>query len=62
MFSRFFRAKNATNIKGTGLGLTIVKRYADLMGAEVTFESELNQGATFFVNFKSAENGKNFIN
>ncbi|MEL6844412.1 MAG: PAS domain S-box protein, partial [Bacteroidota bacterium] len=27
MFSRFFRAANAANIKGTGLGLTIVKRY-----------------------------------
>jgi PAS domain S-box-containing protein len=55
MFSRFFRAKNATNIKGTGLGLTIVKRYADLMGAEVTFESKLNEGTTFFVKFKPTE-------
>ncbi|MFT5167014.1 MAG: signal transduction histidine kinase, partial [Saprospiraceae bacterium] len=27
LFSRFFRATNATTIQGTDLGLTIVKRY-----------------------------------
>ncbi|HEX5172026.1 MAG TPA: PAS domain-containing sensor histidine kinase, partial [Cyclobacteriaceae bacterium] len=27
LFSKFFRAKNVTNIQGTGLGLNIVKRY-----------------------------------
>ena len=28
LFERFFRAKNVTNIQGTGLGLNIVKRYS----------------------------------
>ncbi|CAN5186524.1 hypothetical protein BH23BAC2_BH23BAC2_01640 [soil metagenome] len=31
MFSKFFRAKNTGNIQGTGLGLTIVKKYVELM-------------------------------
>lgn len=48
MFSRFFRASNVENIKGTGLGLTIVKRYLDLMGGEIGFESEYGKGSTFF--------------
>ncbi|MEM9836044.1 MAG: PAS domain-containing sensor histidine kinase [Bacteroidota bacterium] len=47
LFSRFFRANNVENIKGTGLGLNIVKQYIDLLGGEVTFESTLNVGSTF---------------
>ncbi len=49
MFQRFFRAGNATNIQGTGLGLTIVKRYLDLMGGSIDFRSELEKGTVFEV-------------
>lgn len=49
MFGRFFRAKNATNIQGTGLGLNIVKRYVELMDGTVSFTSKLNEGTTFKV-------------
>ena len=49
MFERFFRAKNAFNIQGTGLGLNIVKNYVGLLGGEVTFNSKLNLGTTFTV-------------
>jgi signal transduction histidine kinase len=49
MFERFFRAANATNIQGTGLGLTIVKRYVDLMSGQISFCSELYKGTTFKV-------------
>lgn len=49
MFTRFFRANNVTNIQGTGLGLTIVKRYLDLMEGKIWFESEEGKGSTFFV-------------
>jgi len=46
LFERFFRAKNATNIQGTGLGLHIVGRYVELLGGRVELQSELNQGTT----------------
>ena len=49
LFERFFRAKNVTNLQGTGLGLNIVKRYLDLMEGSITFTSHENQGTTFRV-------------
>lgn len=49
LFERFFRAKNVTNLQGTGLGLNIVKRYLDLMGGKISFISKENEGTTFIV-------------
>ena len=49
LFDSFFRAKNAFNIQGTGLGLHIVKRYMNLLGGDIRFESELNEGTTVTV-------------
>ncbi len=49
LFERFFRARNATNIKGTGLGMHIVKKYVDLMEGSIDFVSELDKGTTFFL-------------
>ena len=50
LFERFYRAKNAINIQGTGLGLNIVKRYLELLNGEISFESEYMVGTTFTVN------------
>jgi PAS domain S-box-containing protein len=49
MFERFFRASNASNIQGTGLGLNIVKRYVDLLHGRINFKSEYGKGSTFTV-------------
>lgn len=51
LFQRFFRAKNAVNIEGTGLGLNIVKNYIQLMDGDIGFKSKLNKGTTFWVEF-----------
>lgn len=53
LFERFFRAKNATNIQGTGLGLHIVGKYVELMEGRIECTSELEKGATFTVTFKN---------
>jgi PAS domain S-box-containing protein len=49
LFERFFRAKNATNIQGTGLGLNIVVKYLEAMKGKINFKSELNKGTTFYL-------------
>ena len=56
LFDRFFRATNAVNIQGTGLGLHIVKQYTELMGGTVSFKSEIGKGTTFMVEFESTLN------
>jgi signal transduction histidine kinase len=49
MFDRFFRASNAGDTQGTGLGLNIVKRYVELLEGSVTFSSRYGEGSTFSV-------------
>ncbi len=49
MFERFFRASNAGNAEGTGLGLNIVKRYVDLLNGTISFKSEYEKGSVFKV-------------
>jgi PAS domain S-box-containing protein len=51
LFSTFFRGKNALNIQGTGLGLHIVKRYADLMQGRLHLQSTLGEGTTITLMF-----------
>jgi signal transduction histidine kinase len=49
MFDRFFRASNAGNVQGTGLGLNIVKRYVELLEGSISFSSEYGKGSVFTV-------------
>ena len=47
---------NIGNIAGTGLGLNILKRYIELMNGSVHFNSRLNEGTTFVVDFPQKDN------
>lgn len=49
IFKRFFRAHNAMNIKGTGLGLNIIKKYIKLLNGKIQFSSVINEGTVFIV-------------
>jgi signal transduction histidine kinase len=53
LFERFFRATNAVNIQGTGLGLHIVGKYVELMNGQIVCESELEKGTSFTITFKN---------
>lgn len=52
VFDSFFRASNTSEINGTGLGMTIVKAYIELLGADIWYDSEVNKGTTFHLVFK----------
>ena len=51
LFQPFYRASNAGNISGTGLGLNIVKESVNRQGGNVNVESKINKGTIFTVNF-----------
>jgi PAS domain S-box-containing protein len=51
LFERFFRGANVTNIQGTGLGLHIVAKYAELMHGTIIANSELGKGTEFIITF-----------
>lgn len=48
-FEKFYQADNSRSTIGNGLGLPLVKRIAELCGAEISVESEKNKGTTFEV-------------
>lgn len=53
IFQKFYRADNSDTrtIGGTGLGLYIVKKRTEQMGGQVSAESMLSKGSTFYVLF-----------
>ena len=54
IFEAFTREQNTTKSKiaGTGLGMSIVKKYVELLGGIINVESELGKGSTFTVTLK----------
>lgn len=45
--------------EGTGLGLTIAKRYTDLLNGKIKVESQINRGSTFTVKFPLEKESEN---
>ena len=54
IFEAFTRERDTTKSKiaGTGLGMSIVKNYVDLLGGTIDVESGLGKGSTFTVTLK----------
>jgi PAS domain S-box-containing protein len=52
VFRMFEQINPVSKYEGTGIGLTIVRKAAERMGAQVGFESELGKGSRFWIQLK----------
>lgn len=59
IFERFFQAKGAAS--GTGIGLALVKSFAELHHGEACVESELGKGSDFFVVIPREQEDKSLV-
>jgi len=59
IFQLFERIPPSTQYEGTGLGLNIVRKAAERMGAKVGVESELGKGARFWIHLQKASARQN---
>jgi two-component system, OmpR family, phosphate regulon sensor histidine kinase PhoR len=57
IFERFYRTRQArgTNVRGSGIGLSLVKHIAEAHGGSVTVDSEPGRGAAFIVDIPLVE-------
>jgi len=47
----FHRLHSQDEYPGTGIGLAIVKKAAEMQGGNVWIESEVNRGSKFYISF-----------
>jgi signal transduction histidine kinase len=56
----FYRAPNARNYSGSGIGLSLTDKIINLHGGKMEFKSELNKGTTVSIEFKMTGHGLEF--
>ena len=49
LYEPFYRASNANDVSGTGLGSSIAKEYIELNGGELHLKTQVNKGSEFTI-------------
>lgn len=57
VFERFYQSSLVSGKRGTGVGLSIVRRYVELQGGRVWVESERGSGSAFRFTLPLLRNG-----
>lgn len=55
IFDSFRRCSNIFNVRGTGIGLALSKKFILLHGGNITVKSQLNEGTTFIVTLPKSQ-------
>ncbi len=52
IFEKFYQCDKSHTLEGNGLGLALVKKVIDVIGGEISIESEIGKGSTFTLKLK----------